>query len=65
MVPPSGLSFRTICFIDGQGWAQKPDVFSKKVAVFLEDRKSDTWQKAEIVLFILVAECGTNQQYVS
>lgn len=42
MVQPSGLSFKTICFIDGQSWAQKPDVFSKEVAVILEDRMSDS-----------------------
>lgn len=65
MVQPSGLSFKTICFIDGQSWAQKPDVFSKEVAVILEDRMSDSWQKAGIFLFILVVKCGTNRQYVS
>lgn len=65
MVLPPGLSFKTICFTDGQGWAQKPDVFSKEVAVILEDRMSDKWQKAGIFLFTLVVKCGTNQQYVS
>lgn len=38
---------------------------SNEVSILAEDRMLDMRQKAGVCLFILVVQCGTNDQYVS